>query len=563
MEQRTHSTGSVQACTKCKNNFTLDEDDFSFYEKMNVPPPTVCPDCRFKMRGLYRNEMTLYTGRKCSLCEKSIISMFNPKSPYTVYCNDCYRSDAWNASDYAMPYDKSRPFFEQLQELLTSVPKISTSDFPAMGEQSNSDFTNTVGGLKDCYMIFNSGPAETSYYSRGINGTVEVMDAYFGSKDEQCYETVNVHESSKIIYGTNIKGSVDCYMCEDLSGCTDCFGSVGLRNKSHFLYNQEVTKQEYDQFIEEWKGSRKRFDEEKEKFMRHRLAYPKRENNSIKSIDSVGDYLFEAKNIKYSFEIRTGEDSKYNFSNKDIKDSYGTTGYGIDSERLLECVACGHSTHVIGSWGVDQSMNVAYSFSCISNNHDLIGCDSLKNSSYCILNTQYTKEEYESLSEHIVRELTNLGVYGLMMPPELAPYAYNECIAGDNMPLTKEEAIAQGYRWEDDIQITKGKETLQSQDIPDHINDVPESITKEILRCVGCERNYRITERELLFYRKMILPVPHHCFYCRHKDRIRRRGPYQFWERECARCHKHITTTYAPDRQEIVYCETCYQREVI
>jgi hypothetical protein len=179
------------------------------------------------------------------------------------------------------------------------------------------------------------------------------------------------------------------------------------------------------------------------------------------------------------------------------------------------------------------------------------------------LNKEYSKEEYEKLREHIVRELTDAGTLGLMIPPELSPFAYNECMGQDNMPLTKEEAITQGYRWEDDIQMTKGKETLLPENIPDHINDVSESITKEILRCVGCERNYRITEPELLFYKKMILPIPRQCFYCRHQDRIRRRGPYQFWERECALCHKHITTTYAPDRPEIVYCEECYQREVI
>ena len=68
-------------CQNCKNSFSIEPDDFSFYEKMKVPAPNICPDCRFKMRAMFRNETTLYSGRKCGLCEKNIITMYNPKLP--------------------------------------------------------------------------------------------------------------------------------------------------------------------------------------------------------------------------------------------------------------------------------------------------------------------------------------------------------------------------------------------------------------------------------------------------------------------------------------------------
>ena len=178
------------------------------------------------------------------------------------------------------------------------------------------------------------------------------------------------------------------------------------------------------------------------------------------------------------------------------------------------------------------------------------------------MNKQYTKEEYERLREKIIKELKEKDLYGLMMPQELAPFAYNETIAHDNMPLSKEEALAQGFRWEDDIQKTKGKETLQPEKIPDHIRDVQDSITSEILKCIDCNRNYKIINQELLFYRKMNIPIPRKCFYCRHQDRIIRRGPYKFWNRSCAKCQKSIMANYAPERPEIVYCEKCYQQEV-
>lgn len=77
-----------------------------------------------------------------------------------------------------------------------------------------------------------------------------------------------------------------------------------------------------------------------------------------------------------------------------------------------------------------------------------------------------------------------------------------------------------------------------------------------------CSRNYRLIARELDFYRKMSIPIPRKCWSCRFMENIRRRGPYKFWKRNCAKCQKEITTNYAPDRLEIVYCESCYQKEV-
>ena len=147
----------------------------------------------------------------------------------------------------------------------------------------------------------------------------------------------------------------------------------------------------------------------------------------------------------------------------------GTIGFGTNCEKLLEVVATGYSSNVIRSFWAENCQNSLYGFDP-RNCHDCIGVDALKNGKYAILNKEYSKEEYEKLREHIIDELKEKDLYGLMMPLELAPFGYNETIAQDNMPLTKEEAIAQGFRWEDDIQKTEGKETLQPEEIPDHIN---------------------------------------------------------------------------------------------
>ena len=549
-------------CTKCKHDFALEDDDFSFYEKMKVPAPKVCPDCRFKMRAVWRNEMTLYSGRKCDLCGKGIVTMYNPNSPYKVYCPECWHSDKWDASSYAMNYDSSLPFFDQYQELLLKVPKKALYITTNTGPNINSDYANTAGGLKNCYMVFNGGALEESLYCKGIYGSTETVDGYFGINNDQCYEIVNVEQSSETFYGQNCVSCVDCFLVQNCSGCTNCFGCVNLRNQSYCWFNEKISKEEYEKRINEVMGSYTGLSECIKKFNEFKLSFPVRENTNIKCVNCIGNYLFESKNLSNCFEVTSGEDSKDCLGAKMFKDCNGVVGYAYKSELLLECASVGYANRVIASAFVDNGQNLEYCFA-ISSSKDCFGCDGLQKKEFCILNKIYSKEEYKKIREQIITELKSKDEYGLMISPALAPFAYNETIAQDNIPMTKLEANAFGLRWEDDVQMTKGKETLKQNEIPDYIKDVPDSITNEVLRCIQCDRNYKIIPQELLFYRKMNLPIPRKCFYCRHQNRIERRGPYKFWKRNCARCDKEITTNYAPDRPEIVYCESCYQKEVI
>lgn len=553
----------TRQCNKCKTDFILEPDDFSFYEKMKVPVPKVCSDCRFKMRAMWRNETTLYSGQKCGLCNKNIVSMYNPKLNYIVYCYDCWFSDKWNPKDYEIEYSKQLSFFEQLDALIKRTPKINLYSSNSSGPNVNSEYINFAGGCKNCYFCFNTANGEDVMYSRGSREhCTDSLDLYYLISSNKCYECVNVNKSSGVIYGQNISSCIDSSFILNCSNLNNCFGCVNLRNKSYCIFNEQYTKEEYEKRINSIMGSYSEMKKSKSKFYEFSLKFPRRENNDLKTIDSTGDYLFECKNVKESFEVSRSEDCKYNFSTLNIKDSMDVIGFGIDSELLLETVGVGYSSKIIGSSALENSQNSMYSF-FVKNSNNCIGCDGLKNAEYCILNKQYSKEEYEKIEEHIIKELTEKGIHGLMMPVEIAPFAYNETIAQDNMPLTKEEALSQGFRWEDDVQMTKGKETLQPEEIPDNIKDVGDDITKEILKCITCDRNYKITEQELLFYRKMNLPIPRQCFYCRHQARIERRGQYKFWDRKCNSCSKDIRTNYAPDRPEIVYCEECYKKEVI
>jgi hypothetical protein len=117
MEQET------KICQNCKKDFTIGSDDFNFYEKIKVPAPNWCPECRLIKRLSWRNERSLFK-RKCDLCGQDKILIFPQESPYKVYCYPCWWSEKWDAESHAKDYDFSKPFFEQLMELFLNVPRL-------------------------------------------------------------------------------------------------------------------------------------------------------------------------------------------------------------------------------------------------------------------------------------------------------------------------------------------------------------------------------------------------------------------------------------------------------
>ena len=116
--------------------------------------------------------------------------------------------------------------------------------------------------------------------------------------------------------------------------------------------------------------------------------------------------------------------------------------------------------------------------------------------------------------------------------------------------------------------------------MPDKLNDVSDEIIREIIECenvnennIYCRKAFKVIEDELNLYKKLKVPLPHLCFFCRHRERLKMRNPMKLWHRKCMcdktshfhgnnNCDIEFETSYSPDRPEIIYCEKCYQQEV-
>jgi len=152
------------------------------------------------------------------------------------------------------------------------------------------------------------------------------------------------------------------------------------------------------------------------------------------------------------------------------------------------------------------------------------------------------------------------GEWGEFFPAKNAPYAYNETMAHEDIPLTREEVLERGWKWKDDIAEKNYKGPIY--DIPDNIKDVEDDITKHILLSEPSKIPYKVVPQELAYYREQTIPIPRLTPDERHWERLKKRNPRMLWDRKCVKCGLAIRTSYSPERPEKVYCEKCYLTEV-
>ena len=349
--------------------------------------------------------------------------------------------------------------------------------------------------------------------------------------------------------------------CFDCRNCTNCFACVGLRNQKegYFILNKKTSEDEFNEVLCNPEKQKKVLDQLQALY----LSIPRLYTNFINSENFSGSYIKNCKNVYQCWDVEDLEDCSYCEFIQNAKacldvSFYCSTG---TNELLYECEGVGHGAFEVKFskliWG--GSSNVEYSYECFSSKN-IFGCTGLKKSQYCILNKQYSKDEYFALRDQIIEQMKTNGEWGEFFPIELSPFGYNETVAQEYFPLTKEECISRGWNWRNEEASTKY--SGQKYEIPDSITDVSDDILKAILECETCSKNYRLVKPELDFYQRQKLPIPHDCPNCRHKARMALRNPRRFFERECDKCEKDIQTTFAPERPEQVYCEACYLKAV-
>lgn len=515
-------------CTDCQTRFTQDPKD--------LMPAQRCSDCRIRLLLSYRNERTLYS-RTCDLCKKPFISTYPNDTKHTVYCSPCWWGDAWDAQEFGKPYDESRPFFDQLKELYDTVPHLGMN----VTDCVNSDFTNYSDKNKDCYLIISASGNENAYYSEQVLSSKDIAECNLVERLELCYWTQSSQDCYNTHYSEFCNNCTDSWFCYDCKSSKNCFGSFGLRNARFVFLNEQLDEATYMERLAELKlHTTEGIANAKRLVHDHWSTFPHKFANVTLSEDVTGDNVIRGYNSEYIFDAIEMENCRYCHGGLQGKDSQ----YCVPADG---CEKCYNNMSLWKDYNVNCCLTCWYSndlLYCIQtmSSDQLLGCMGMRKKKYCILNTQYSEEDYKTLSAKIIAELKADNTFGEFFPASWCPFPYNTTPANEHYPLTQVEAEKLGYSWAPE------KALPQAQ---------PNS---NVSTCIDCTKPFRILTTEAALYKQLSVPTPVLCADCRYKARRSRRNPRKLYQRDCMfdGCSTTLMSSYAPDRPEIIYCEPHY-----
>ena len=520
-------------CKNCQNEFIYTNEDREFLRKFDpvingqrfeIPDPTFCRECRQQRRLSFRNERALYR-RKCDASAESIISVYSQESPYTVYSNEKWWSDSWSALDYGRDFDFSRPFFEQLDELKNEVPHLALHNV----SNENCEYINLSGYNRNCYLIHAGEYNEDCLYGTSVIKSQNCLDTINCFESRWCYEVIDVQGCTTLSY------SQDCTNCSDsmfLFNCRNsknCLFSSNLRNAEYYVFNKKCTKEEYEKHLEQTKahlsehGHAKLFEE----FKKLKKATPHKAQSITNCENSTGNYLSNSKNMLESYDCAYGEDCRYITTGFQIKDTMDMC-HLTEIELAYEGMSIGYKSYnAIFCHGGWTCSNIMYC-DIVHSSSNLFGCTNLRNAQYCILNKQYTEEEYFKLVPKIIEHMKSTSEWGEYFPSSISPFKYEDTVANEYYPREEKQVKYDG------------------------------SIPEGAIVCEVTGRPFVLTQLEQKFYKTLGLPNPTKHPDQRHKDRFSMRAPRKLYTRNCDNCDKEVETPFTKEQVTTVYCEQCY-----
>ncbi len=556
----------IKSCKQCNISFFITDKDIEFYDKISpkfnwekyqIPTPTLCPECRQIRRFAIRNERKLYK-RKCDVTWKDIISIYSPDKPYKVYEQSEWWSDKWDPLDYWRDFDFSRNFFNQFEELLRDVPKLSMTSI----ENLNSDYLNISANCKNCYLSFAIKDCENTLYSYWITNSTNCLDCNGVENSTNCYELVDCSNCYDVTYSQKCIDCSESTYLYDCTWCDKCFLCAWIRSKKYCILNIQFKKEDYYNEVAKLNIDETYFDLFLDKYNNLLKKTPRKNLDIINSEDSIWDNIKYSTNCENSFHIVNWNNIKYStFCKVGAEDCLDNDYFGVNTKFSYESVSAWIESKKCLFDNIVWTCNeIYYSDNCFSTSN-IFWSAWLNHKKYCILNKQYEKSEYEKLVPKIIEHMQKTWEWWEFFPAKISQFWYNETVAQEYFPLSKEEALKKWFKWSDYDQLfPKVEKIITANKLPKNIVDIPNDILNWAIECEITKKPFKITSQELDFYRKHNLPIPKKHPDLRHLDRMKLRNPRKLYDRKCDKCGVDIKTTYNPLRPEIVYCEECYNK---
>lgn len=513
----------METCKLCGGGFEISRSDYGYFEVHGVNLPKYCRLCSWKRKLCWENEYQIYK-RKCDATGKAMISVYKESTPFPVYEKEYWTSGKWDLPK--MSYDKNRPFFEQYWELFEKVPRPSTNRVGA----ENSEYAHLIFDSKSCYLTFQAFQAERLI---GCYRAIRLKDSascFFCIESELLCECVNCSRCYNLKFSEDCENCFDSAFLYDCKGCKNCFMSWNLRNREYCFMNEKYSKENYAKKIAEYdlsllegqKKARSEFENQRKRFIA-------KASHSINCENCFGDYLVGCKNCREIYFSDGCQDSKNILRGTEDVTSYDCA-VGGKTELCLNVMQPAWFYKCAFLQNGSHCHEVYLSESCDDCSY-CVGCISLRRGKYCVLNTQYSEEQYRDLKEYIFDELRRDESFEEIFDPSKSPFDYGETIADLYFPRGKEGGEGEG------------EEALRFA---------------MCLGCVSCGKPLQFSEAEKKFYEKMGLALPEDCFYCRILRLARPYSVVQMSESKCANCGERIFVGKSERVYKRTLCEKCY-----
>ena len=543
-------------CTDCNKEFLITDNELALYNKVQIELPTQCFICRIKQHfafwnfGKFRKTTSDFSGT-------SLITVHPKDSRYPIYSSHEWWGDGWDPMVEGKDYDANRSFFDQLKVLQEKIPRPHQ-----FGENSvNCDWCDDTWESKNSYLCRSILRCENLSYGYRTFDTKDSVDIVFSNNLQNSYDCLYCYNSYNLNFSEISRDCLDSFFLFDCRNCSNCFMCYNLRGKQYCILNEQYTKESYFEKLKEFDTGpyqsllelKNFFEGIKQKKVVHR------ENFNIKVHDSIGNYLTNCNSCTRMFSWENSQNcfnSIRGFNTKDCIDLTGT--WNVEVSGNNSCVTGGYSIKY-SSWSdgryseyLDLCYDVEYCFGCVG----------LRKKKYCILNKQYTKEEYELLKGTIISDMKKRNEYGRFLPYSMSLSDYNLSTGYLYLPETKrEDILAKGGYWNDDD--NSSSDGISSLNISDNIINIDDSISIQALICPQTGYRYNIAPGELEFYKRKNIAIPRLHFDARLIKQIRKTTILDTYSNNCCFCGININAYYPPEwGYEKIACETCYQQNI-
>lgn len=294
---------------------------------------------------------------------------------------------------------KLQTFFNELQRLLEHYPKVTAT----IVNSENSDYGNKLYYSKNLAFCFDDANCNDGTYVNDSFKSVSCADCDYCVESELCYECIDAFKCFSSAYLENCGSVRDAWYAYNCINCHDVFGCVNLQSKSFCIFNRQLTEAEYRQQVEQYK----KWPAEKVLAIMEAMKqrYPLTQTNEAHNVNSsYGDYVYFSKNCYMCFDGGHNEESCYLYDSFYNKNCYDATYSAPNNQLSYEIVDSGNLFNCNYNVFSSSCQDSSYVFNC-SNVKDCLGCVSLSNKQYCVLNRQLTKEQYDEVKADIFAQL--------------------------------------------------------------------------------------------------------------------------------------------------------------